>query len=121
MPDWPTNPNFPSRQPQPSGNSTDDGQTTRKFVAGLLVGIAGTGIAFILIRIFLIQRGAGEWIFATYHPGIMLLPVLGLVKIAVGVGLLFHHRWKALGKGLLASVPIGLIVFFGMCAVDQTH
>ena len=83
--------------------------------------MAASGVVFILIRTFLMRNGGGEWIFATYHPAILLLPVLGSVKIALGVGLLFARRWKPFGVGILASVPIGLIVFFGMCAADSMH
>ena len=121
MPDSPTNPDPASQQQQPLADLKEDGRANRKFLIGLLVGIAGTGFAFVFIRIFLMQRGGGEWIFAKYHPAILLLPILGLVKIAVGTGLLFAPTWKSFGKGLLASVPIGLIVFFGMCAADSSH
>ena len=38
-----------------------------------------------------------------------------VLKIAVGVGLLFVPRWKSFGLGLITSVPIAILIFAGLC------
>ena len=119
MPMHPSTPDSDSR-PEEVSETNGDERNLRSFAVGLLVGIAATGVVFILIRAFVVGHGGGEWIFSTYHPAILLLPVLGTCKIAIAVGLLCVPKWKAFGKGLLASVGIGVIVFFGMCAFDQS-
>ena len=38
-----------------------------------------------------------------------------LLKLTVGIGLLFVPRWKSFGLGLITSVPIAVLIFLGLC------
>ena len=38
-----------------------------------------------------------------------------VLKLAVGIGLLFVPRWKAFGLGLITSVPIAVLIFVSLC------
>ena len=44
-------------------------------------------------------------------------PLFGAVtiKLIAGIALAFHPRWKAFGAGLLASMPIGAMIFVALC------
>jgi hypothetical protein len=38
-----------------------------------------------------------------------------LLKLAIGIGLIFVPGWKAFGIGLITSVPIAVLIFVGLC------
>ena len=38
-----------------------------------------------------------------------------LLKLAIGIGLLFVPGWKAFGLGLITSVPIAVLIFVSLC------
>jgi hypothetical protein len=40
-----------------------------------------------------------------------------VLKLAVGIGLLFVTGWKSFGVGLITSVPIAVLIFVGLCFV----
>jgi hypothetical protein len=105
-------------QPESLSDLKKHDPVVRKFLIGFLAGLAASGVVFVLIRAFVAGHFRGEWIFGMYRPVIMLLPALGLCKVAIAVGLLFSPRWRSVGMGLLASVAVGLMIFLGMCAWD---
>jgi hypothetical protein len=43
-----------------------------------------------------------------------------ILKLAIGIGLLFVPRWKSFGLGLITSVPIAVLIFLGLCFVAMT-
>ena len=46
-----------------------------------------------------------------------IVVLLGAVtlKMTGGLALLFVDRWRAFGLGLITSVPIAVLIFFGLC------
>jgi hypothetical protein len=44
-------------------------------------------------------------------------PLFGAVtiKLVAGIALSLHPQWKAFGAGLLASMPIGALIFATLC------
>ena len=38
-----------------------------------------------------------------------------VLKLAVGIGLLFVPGWKSFGVGLITSVPIAVLIFVSLC------
>jgi hypothetical protein len=38
-----------------------------------------------------------------------------LLKVGVGIGLLFSPRWRSLGIGLICSIPFAILIFFALC------
>jgi hypothetical protein len=36
-------------------------------------------------------------------------------KLAAGIALLFYPRWKDFGIGLIASIPVAVLIFLGLC------
>jgi hypothetical protein len=38
-----------------------------------------------------------------------------VLKLAIGVALLFVPGWKAFGLGLITSVPIAVLIFVSLC------
>jgi ABC-type iron transport system FetAB permease component len=110
---------MPEQRQQVPLDPKEHDNSARNFLIGLLAGLAASGVVFFLIRAFVVGHFHGEWIFSTYHPVILLLPVLGMCKIAIAVALLFTRTWKAMGAGLLASFAICFMIFLGMCAVDM--
>ena len=38
-----------------------------------------------------------------------------VLKLAIGIGLLFVPGWKAFGLGLITSVPIAVLIFVSLC------
>jgi hypothetical protein len=38
-----------------------------------------------------------------------------LLKITVGIALLFSPQWKRVGLGLICSIPLAILIFLGLC------
>jgi hypothetical protein len=56
---------------------------------------------------------------SSFHEGILLLAgfTMLLLKFFFSIGLImFAPRWRRLGLGLLTSLPLGFLIFFGICA-----
>jgi hypothetical protein len=79
-----------------------------QFAAGVF-----GGLAFSVVYYFVFAAVAS----ASTAAGPVLLGTFGAVaiKTVAGVALARTPRWKALGIGLIASIPIGLMVLAGLC------
>lgn len=77
-----------------------------QLVIGLVLGTAVSAAIWILGWDAFEKSNAYQW-FA-------LGTIFGL-KIFVGIGLLFFRRWRFVGIGLLISLAMGFLIFFGTC------
>jgi hypothetical protein len=101
--------------PLATSSQNDDRLSTRKFLIGFTSGVIASFILWVLGRRLFMHPGGGEF-FGLYDYSVLLIPLLGSCKIALGIYLLFVPRWKRLGTGLLASAPFGAMILFGVCA-----
>jgi hypothetical protein len=94
----------PSPQPTSAGRRRyflfpppDDPGARLKMIAGLVGGIAISGIVWGL----LLDR-VNSWV------------VVGMIgaKVAIAVACMTQAKWRPLGQGLLASIAVGCWVFF---------
>ena len=79
------------------------------FFAGLLL---GTGVSAI------IWIAGWKHVMAHSNGGVILV-VTG-VKFAIGVVLLFIRGWRSFGAGIIASIALGVMLFFGAWAASGT-
>lgn len=101
----PLPPRAPNFQPPGAIQPTPPGRNVLWFFIGL---IAGTVLSAIV------------WIFgfrsldSTFASGaIFVMPAL---KLATGITCLCLRGWRSLGAGILVSLALGFLIFFGVCA-----
>jgi hypothetical protein len=80
-----------------------------KYVLGVVCGLA-LSTAYYAV---LIKAGGSD------HPEV-LLGAVGF-KVVAGLFLVFVERWRAFGLGLITSVPIAVLIFFGLCFVAMSQ
>ncbi|HWE00974.1 MAG TPA: hypothetical protein VG326_01095 [Tepidisphaeraceae bacterium] len=80
-------------------------QTLRLFFAGLTLGTALSAIVWIIAFRFEIGMFAG---------GAMV--VIPLLKLSTGIIFVCRRGWRSLGAGILVSLALGFLIFFGVCA-----
>jgi len=113
-------PDSPSQAPQ-APVPRESPRQIRNFLLGFVGGVGLSFIVLVLGRDFLFQPGGGEGFGVGIRAGLLLLPFLGCCKLALGLYLWFLPRWKTLGAGIVVSVPVGVLIFFGVCASYQAH
>jgi hypothetical protein len=74
-----------------------------QFLIGALGGAAVSAVAWI----------AG-WKFINGNAGVVVFIVPG-VKLVAGITLLCLPRWRGLGAGIMVSIALGFLIFFGTC------
>ena len=75
------------------------------YFFGLAVGLGFSVIYYILLGMDV-----------TGHTPVGALGAV-VLKLAIGIGLLFVPGWKSFGIGLITSVPIAVLIFVGLCFV----
>jgi hypothetical protein len=80
-----------------------------KFAFGLLGGTMISAVVWPCLWL-LSDPNNGNW-------GWLLLAV-PLAKIAVSTVCLCRSRWRATGAGILTSIGVGFLIFFGTCAAN---
>ena len=48
----------------------------------------------------------------------MLLVAIPATKVLIAIVCFFYPRWRALSAGLLTSIAVGFLIFFGLCAIN---
>ena len=79
------------------------GSPRRMYLLGLLAGLGVSVVYYILLGLDV----------AGHTPAGPLGAVV--LKLAIGIGLLFVPGWKAFGVGLITSVPIAVLIFVSLC------
>jgi hypothetical protein len=90
------------RQPIRSSGMRSTGQN---IAIGTLVGSAASGIAWIII-----------WHLAD-DRGLMVFLSLLAFKAILGIVTSFYENWKGFVVGLVISLGVGALIFFGTCFV----
>jgi len=92
-----------------SRNVPDDEQSGggRYFLGGLFIGVAISAAVWI--------AGWNAFDRSSWGMGIVGSVVLG--KFFASLATLLSQKWRHLGIGLLVSLPIGALIFFGSCAM----
>lgn len=80
-----------------------------KYVLGVVCGLV-ISTAYYAV---LLKAGGSD------DPAVLLAAVG--VKLVAGLFLLFVDRWRAFGVGLITSVPIAVLIFFGLCYVVMSQ
>ena len=75
------------------------------FLLGLIMGTTASGLIWWRGRIPLIMHGSGK----------AILVVLA-AKLTISIAAILFQRTRGFGLGLLVSIPIGGLIFFGVCA-----
>jgi hypothetical protein len=83
------------------------------FFIGLITGSLVSGIVWPLWWLSPDQINQGNW-------GWLLIAIPG-TKFTGTIICLFFPRWRTFGAGLLASIGIGFLIFFGLCAMTVIH
>jgi hypothetical protein len=73
------------------------------YVLGLMAGLGFSVIYYVLLGLDV-----------TGHTPAGPLGAV-VLKLGIGIGLLFVRGWKAFGVGLITSVPIAVLIFVGLC------
>ena len=50
----------------------------------------------------------------------VLIVVIPVVKLGAGITLLCFRRWRGLGAGIMVSIALGFLIFFGTCMTHIT-
>jgi hypothetical protein len=79
------------------------GRSRGMYFLGLFTGLAVSVIYYVLLGLNV-----------TGHTPAGPLGAV-VLKLAVGIGLLFVPGWKAFGLGLITSVPIAVLIFVSLC------
>lgn len=81
------------------------------FLAGLIGGSAVSAVAWI-----------GGWESMNNDSQLQVLVwIIPGTKIIVGTLFCCIRGWRGLGAGLLVSIALGFLIFFGTCAVHLGH
>ncbi len=99
----------PSGKP-PGGKSLE----SRRFLLGLLGGTALSGLVWLFVFKLSGSKvdSGGNGVFAA----MIGLPIL---KVAVAIGCLIVRGWRSCGAGILLSLILGALIFFGLCATTM--
>jgi len=90
----------------------------RNFGLGLFVGVAVSVITWCAGWNVVGESALGAVIGPSSSSlGTAVLWSVPIVKIGVAVGTLFSPRFRGFGIGVLISLPIGALIFFGSCAI----
>ena len=81
------------------------GRNVLRFFIGL---IAGTAVSAV---VWLIGFQTPDSAFGS--GAVLILPT---IKIVGGIACLCFPGWRSLGAGILVSLALGFLIFFGMCA-----
>jgi len=95
---------------QPSKTPPDHGQpgSPHRFISGLLVGSMVSACVWVVWWSLANQTINDGWV-------LIALPV---AKVAACILCLCFPRWRAVGAGLLVSIAVGFLIFFGICALN---
>jgi len=98
----------PESQPPPPFNQ-------ERFVLGLGLGVVASFLIWFLgwNRLFNNSVAPTKFWIPSWWIVLLLVPAL---KIAISVVLMSWPRWRSCGIGLLISIPLGALIFFGSCA-----
>jgi hypothetical protein len=103
-----TPPKLDYRPPEPRRTlQAPAGGSVRGLLLGLAIGSAVSALFWIAGWDTLVEHGSG---IAVY-----LLP---LAKAVAAVFLLAVPGWRSFGTGLLLSIAVGALIFFGTCAAN---
>jgi hypothetical protein len=83
-------------------------QRPRKNWRGFNIGLL-SGLAFSVIYYVMLMSG----VTGLRSDSSLLFAVI--FKIAAGVTLVFFPRWRAIGLGVICSIPIGILILVGLC------
>lgn len=101
------------RNPKPSNERPIPSFDGGRFLLGLGVGVAASAV--IWLSFFPYVRAYPQ--SPIDSPEIVLFAVPG-AKILLTMALLNLPAWRSCGIGLLLSIPVGALIFFGACALD---
>jgi hypothetical protein len=82
---------------------SSSGSVLLRFFIGLLIGIAGSVVVWIVGWERFVDKGSG----------LAILIVPGL-KLVAGMTFIFIPRWRSFGAGILVSIALGFLIFGGM-------
>ena len=94
-------PGRPPPLPPPSA-----GKTLLWFFIGLIAGTALSAIVWI---------GGFKSLDSTVGGAAML--IIPALKLTTGIIFLCRRGWRSLGAGILVSLAMGFLIFFGVCAM----
>jgi hypothetical protein len=89
---------------RPSGSGWS---TAAKFFAGFVSGCLISGVVWPL-----------GWHYITEGQGGWLGYAVPVVKISAAIAFLSTRDWRAAGAGVLVSLAVGFMIFFGTCAAN---
>ena len=102
IPPIPQQPNDPSHGAQRPGR-----ERTRSILNGLSVGVVLSAVIWI-----------GGFAFSSHESiVVMSLCAVGL-KYLIALVLVFYRDWRSFALGLFASLPLGAVIFFGVCSLS---
>ncbi|HET6249776.1 MAG TPA: hypothetical protein VFE47_18950 [Tepidisphaeraceae bacterium] len=81
--------------------------TLIRFFAGLLLGAAVSAILWV-----------GGWKYVTTGYSGLLILIVPAIKLIAGITLVCIRRWRAFGAGILVSIALGVLIFFGACVAN---
>ncbi|HZK81463.1 MAG TPA: hypothetical protein VFC46_10360 [Humisphaera sp.] len=82
------------------------GKTLLWFFVGLIAGTALSAIVWV---------GGFKSMDSTFASGAIL--IIPAVKLTTGIIFLCRRGWRSLGAGILVSLALGFLIFFGVCAM----
>ena len=96
--------------PDPLDYASHDVRPVKSRGDQVLIGLAiGAGVS-------LIAWGLGwETVLASDSTFWTALSIVGAIKVVGGCATLFLRRWRWIGAGLLISLALGPLIFFGSC------
>ena len=86
----------------------------RRFIFGLITGTAVSGIVW---PVLLNAHGGSQ------QMAMIVLCGVPLAKITAACVIIAFPKMRGFGIGLLVSLPLGFLIFFGVCAasIDLGH
>jgi hypothetical protein len=73
------------------------------MMLGLLIGVAASAVA---------------WGLLWNHMSGALIIVVIVAKLGIGIICLMQRNWRPFGQGLIVSIAVGCLIFFGRCAMS---
>lgn len=99
--------------PKPSNDGPPPSSSGRRFLLGLGVGVAASAVIWFSIFPFIDTNPQSPTGFLVYS-----LLVVPMAKTFLAMILLNLPAWRSCGIGLLLSIPVGALLFFGACAMN---
>lgn len=90
--------------PEPRGPNAP-----KQFAVGLFGGIAVSALVY-LGGMGLMRSDGSIFLLVLY-----LAPLIGVAKLGVAVSCVLIRPRRALGVGIITSIPVGFMIFFGAC------